>query len=38
MGFHTAKVNFPKASKSPGRPQNILMKKTEERLKEEKTF
>jgi len=32
MGFHTAKVCCPKARKSPGSPQNILMEKTEERL------
>jgi hypothetical protein len=38
MGFHTAKVSCPKARRIPGRPQNIFMEKTEERLKEEKTF
>jgi len=29
MGLHIAKVSCPKARKSPGRPQNILMEKTE---------
>jgi hypothetical protein len=38
MVFHTAKVSYPEAKKTPRRPQNILMEKTEERMKEEKTL